>query len=132
MWRAEYKRESRELVKDVFNKYKTCRAKSLQGVQQYLAQSFDGDRVQGGNVKNIIEDRIIAKADADVFVEKVDDVLRKLPGLYKTLMINCFVREHSDIQNYMDLGLPRRTYYRCKGEAIRMFTDELIAKNISI
>lgn len=130
-WRRIYNRETKDLIKAIFNKYKSCRLISDKEVRQNLVSNYEGERVQS-SINNKIEDKIISKADADVFVKRIDDLLRQLPALYRKLIINCYIREQTDVENYMNLGLPERTFYRCKGEAVRMIADELIARKIEV
>jgi ArpU family phage transcriptional regulator len=128
-WRGVYKDISRAYIRSLFNKYKSCVLIAKEGVSQKVAHSFDTIAVQGGQPKGF-EDSAIKVADAEVYIKEIDRIMQKLPGMYKKIMIECYIRDIPNIQIYMNLGLPERTFYYMKDEAIKMFVDEYITNRL--
>jgi ArpU family phage transcriptional regulator len=128
-WRGVYKDISRAYIRDLFNKYKSCVLIVKEGVNQKVTHEFDKISVQGGQPKGF-EDEVIKVADAEIYVKEIDKILQKLPGMYKKIMIEAFIRDIPNIQIYISLGLPERTYYYMKDEAVKMFVDEYITNRL--
>ena len=128
-WRGIYKGISRPYIRELFNKYKSCLLIVKEGVNPKVTTSFDKPMVQGGQPKGF-EDEVIKVADAEIYVKEIDKILQKLPGMYQTIMIQSYVRDIPNIQIYMNLGLPERTYYYMKDEAVKMFVDEYITNKL--
>ena len=128
-WRGVYKDISRAYIRSLFNKYKSCLLIAKEGVNPKVTTDFEKPMVQGGQPKGF-EDRAIKVADAEIYIKEMDKIMQKLPGMYKKIMIECYIRDIPNIQIYIDLGLPERTYYYMKDEAVKMFVDEYITSKL--
>lgn len=128
-WRGIYKGISRSYIRELFNKYKSCLLIVKEGARQQVTHEYDKIKTKGGKVKGF-EDEVIKVADAEIYVKEIDKILQKLPGMYQTIMIQSYVRDVPNIQIYIDLGLPERTFYYMKDEAIKMFIDEYITNKL--
>jgi ArpU family phage transcriptional regulator len=136
-WRSTYKKETKRLIKEAFNKYKCSllTIKEYEEIGEYdqsTTANYESEPVNGTRSKKNFENNVDKVRDAEIYRDKFDKVLVKLPGLYKSIMIDCYIRKKRDILIWIDLGLPERTYYYMKSEAIMMFYDEMIAQEIKI
>lgn len=128
-WRGIYKDISRAYIRSLFNKYKSCVLVVKEGVNPKVTTDLERPMVQGGQAKGF-EDSAIKVADAEMYIKEMDSIMQKLPGMYKKIMIECYIRDIPNIQIYIDLGLPERTYYYMKDEAVKMFVDEYITSKL--
>jgi len=132
-----YKNVLKELgnnvVKKVFNKYKTFQIIANQLIIQNVTIQYDKLVVQGGKInKNFVEEQLINKLDAERYIKEINDCLEKLPYMSKEILKKYYIQGKRDILIYIDLGLPRSTYFYMKKEAVKMFVDELLTRSINI
>jgi len=128
-WRGVYKDISRAYIRSLFNKYKSCVLIVKEGVNPKVTTDLERPMVQGGQAKGF-EDSAIKVADAEMYIKEMDNILQELPAFYKKIMIESYIRDKSDIAIYIDLGLPRSTYYYMKDDAIKTFVDEYITSKL--
>lgn len=121
----------KETVKAVLGKYKTARIKAKDTVMQNLVMGYKEVVVEGGyNDGQAFQKQVDEIEDARKYVKYVDECLKVLPGMYKTIIIEDFVRGRDDIIVYIDLGLPKSTYYYMKADAIVSLMSEFVYRSI--
>lgn len=120
----------REILATVFAKYKKDRVKARQTPIQKVTSDLESVKTSNYTVGQTVYDRVDEKIDAESFIAYVDDCLKILPGMYKTIIIEDYIRGRDDINVYVDLGLPRSTYYYMKNEAILELVNEFIYKSL--
>jgi ArpU family phage transcriptional regulator len=130
---GKLKEIGRELLKEVFEKYKTDRVLSKKTVVQSLTASYSP--AKPGNLSGdgqMVQEQVENIQDAKRFVAYVDECLRILPGVYKKIIIEDYIRGKDDKVVYIDLGLPKSTYYYMKSDAIDELVREFIYKSVNV
>jgi ArpU family phage transcriptional regulator len=129
---VKLKEIGRELLKEVFEKYKTERIISKRTVVQGLVASYS--KAKPGNFGGdgqAIPEQVVNIEDAKRFVAYVDECLSILPSMFKKIIIEDYIRGKEDKVVYIDLGLPKSTYYYMKSEAIDELVREFVYKSVN-
>lgn len=136
-WGKTYKDISRGYIKEIFSKYKTYKIKSNELAEQAesVPSTYNWDKpgVVGTHSNGQAWQKLIEKkTEYDKYLKEIDNVLAVMPGMFKRILIDYYIRCKLDISIYLDMGLPERTYYYIKAEAIKAFIDEYIARQITL
>ncbi len=122
-----------KVVKKVFTKYKTCQIIANKLIIQNITIQYDKIVVQASpSGKNFVEEQMINKLDAERYIQEINDCLNNLPYMNKEILKEYYIHGKRDTLIYIDLGLPRSTYFYMKKEAVRMFVDELLTRSLKI
>lgn len=123
------KEMGRKLLKKVFALYKRMLIESKKTPIQKIVASYDVPKVTGNHYGQAMK-QVEEKIDAERYIEYVDSCLRKLPGMYQKIIIDSYIRGLQEPHNYMNLELPRSTYYYMKADAVRVLVAEFIALGV--
>jgi len=134
-WKEVYPEISRKFIHELFEKYKyyMMLTKQLETDAQNIPSSFNLDELAAksnyndGQVQFKITEK---KADIDNFLKEMDNVLRALPAMFREIIIKYYINRRRDIEIYIELGLPKSSYYYLKNCAILAFLDEYFANDL--
>jgi len=132
-WERSYRGISRRYIRDIFTKYKYFKARSddLAAEATAIRSSYNIGRERTSHGDGQAWQRYIdKKAEYDSFISEIDSVMQKLPGMFKKILIDYFLRGKQDVEIYMGLELPERTYYRIKSDTVKTFVDEYISGQV--